>query len=179
MPPIFLLAGPPAVGKSTTAHALAARYPKSIHIPVDDLREMVVSGLALPGTEWSPGLIEQLALARESAVQMALAYHAAGFAVTVDDFWDPHSRLEEYAALGRHPDAIRVLLLPDLETAEARNRKRSGPGQDNAYIAEGIQAVYRSLAGEVGALEQAGWFVADTSGQDIESVVAQILQRAG
>ena len=33
--------------------ALAARYPRSLYIPVDDIRMMVVSGLVLPATEWS------------------------------------------------------------------------------------------------------------------------------
>ena len=37
---------------AATARALAAHFEKSLHIPVDDLREMVVSGLALPGPTW-------------------------------------------------------------------------------------------------------------------------------
>ena len=49
MHPIYLVVGPPAVGKSTTSGALAARFPKSLHIPVDDFRNMVVSGIELPG----------------------------------------------------------------------------------------------------------------------------------
>ena len=48
--PVFVIVGPPAVGKSTTSKALAARFPKSLHIPVDDVRTMVVSGLVLPST---------------------------------------------------------------------------------------------------------------------------------
>ena len=38
MPPVFLIAGAPATGKSTASRALAAKYPKSIAICVDDLR---------------------------------------------------------------------------------------------------------------------------------------------
>ncbi|HRL14538.1 MAG TPA: hypothetical protein PKX07_21830, partial [Aggregatilineales bacterium] len=90
MNPIYVVVGPPAVGKSTTSRALAARFPKSIHIPVDDLRNMVVSGLMLPGAVWSDGLAQQITLARTSAASMALAYHTAGFAVVIDDFWDPN-----------------------------------------------------------------------------------------
>lgn len=83
MNPMFLLVGPPAVGKSTTSRALAARFPKSLHIPVDDLRNMVVSGIALPGADWSDDLAQQVTLARTSVVHMALTYHNAGFVVVI------------------------------------------------------------------------------------------------
>ena len=122
MPHIFLLVGPPAVGKSTTARALAAHFEKSIHIPVDDLRDMVISGLALPGGDWDEKLVEQLRLARESAAHMALAYRQAGFTVALDDFWDPASRLLEYSRLFEEPQVHRVLLFPSQRAAEERNR---------------------------------------------------------
>ncbi|MFZ5855821.1 MAG: AAA family ATPase, partial [Chloroflexota bacterium] len=92
MTPIFFLAGAPAVGKSTAARALAAKFPKSMHISVDTLRDMVISGAIHPSGNWSPGLVEQLSLARASAMQMAISYNQAGFVVIIDDFWDPHGR---------------------------------------------------------------------------------------
>jgi predicted kinase len=122
---LFFLTGPPAVGKSTTAHALATRFDKSIHIPVDDLREMVVSGLILPSEDWSQALVEQLALARQTAVQMALVYREAGYTVVIDDFWDPNSRLSEYTLLFTEANTHKILLLPNQEAAKSRNIKRS------------------------------------------------------
>jgi len=92
MNPIFWVVGPPAVGKSTTSRALPARFPKSLHIPVDDIRNMVVSGIELPGAVWSDDLTQQVTLARTSVIQMALSYHRAGFVVVIDDFWDPNHR---------------------------------------------------------------------------------------
>ncbi|MCK6581359.1 MAG: ATP-binding protein, partial [Anaerolineae bacterium] len=86
--PIYMVVGPPAVGKSTTSRALAAQFPRSIHIPVDDLRNMVVSGLILPSAVWSKDLAQQITLARSTVSLMALAYQNAGFAVVIDDFWD-------------------------------------------------------------------------------------------
>lgn len=71
MKTIYLVVGPPAVGKSTTSRALAARFPRSVHIPVDDLRHMVVAGLALPVAEWSDELTRQVTLARNAAIAMA------------------------------------------------------------------------------------------------------------
>jgi len=172
---IFLVAGPPAVGKSTTAHALAAQFQKSIHVRVDNIREMVVSGLALPGGDWGLDLIEQLALARASVAQMAIAYSNAGFVVAIDDFWDPNSRLSEYDALSQHPDVHKVLLFPSQRAAQERNRKRSGPGDASAYIAGGIRLVYDNLQAELPNLERQGWMVVDTTDKSVEATVDTIL----
>lgn len=73
MLPIFLLAGGPAVGKSTTAAALSARFARGVHIPVDALSDMVVAGQALPGADWSPQLVEQLVYEHLDAVVGGLA----------------------------------------------------------------------------------------------------------
>jgi predicted kinase len=179
MTPIFLLTGGPAVGKSTTAAALAARFSKSIHIPVDAVRDMVVSGQALPGAEWSQELVEQLIVARECVTFMALAYHKAGFAVVIDDFWDPNSGLAEYTALASHPQTNRILLYPSRDAARARNRVRSGPGGAADYIDDGIRLVYEHLDTVVDDLTAQGWWVLDTTEQGVEDVVQEILARAG
>ena len=172
---IFLLVGAPAVGKSTTAHALATRFEKSIHIPVDDVRDMVVSGLAYPGGNWGTGLIEQLESARESVSQMALTYHKAGFVVVIDDFWDPNSRLLEYDHLFQTPDVHKILLYPNPQAAEERNRKRSGPNGETDYIAGGIRMVYDNLRTEVDNLQRVGWMIVDTTSKSIEATVDHIL----
>jgi predicted kinase len=178
MTPIFLLAGGPSVGKSTTAAALAARFPKSVHIPVDTVRDMVVSGQALPGADWSQELVEQLVVARECVVTMALAYHKAGFVVVIDDFWDPNSGLAEYTALASHPETNRILLYPSRDAARARNRQRSGSGAAVHYIDDGIRLVYENLDAVVGDLEAQGWCVLDTTELGVEDVVQEILVRA-
>ena len=175
MNPIFIIAGAPAVGKSTTAGALAAHFEKSIHISVDTLRDMVVSGLALPDNDWGPGLVEQLSLARACTVQMAIMYRQAGFAVVIDDFWDPNSQLREYSQLFYEASVYKVLLLPSQEAAEARNRKRSG-GED-VYIAGGIRMVYDSLKTQLSQVKQGGWIIADTTGLTIDASVAYILSQ--
>jgi len=173
--PIFFMAGAPAVGKSTTAHALAGRFPKSIHIPVDDLREMVVTGIIRPAAAWSDDLIEQLSLARASAIQMALNYNQAGFVVVIDDFWDPNSLLNEYAPLFEKPNAHKILLFPNQRATQARNLARSGPGDSSIYIAEGIRLVYEHLDAHAAILEQQGWLLVDSSEKNLEETVNHIL----
>ncbi len=45
---IFLISGTPGSGKSSVARALMQRFKQGVHLPVDDLRKMVVSGIAHP-----------------------------------------------------------------------------------------------------------------------------------
>ena len=179
MTPIFFLAGAPAVGKSTTARALAAQFPKSMHIPVDTIREMVISGAVHPGEDWSPGLIEQLTLARASTTHIALSYNQAGFVVVIDDFWDPNSRLLEYERLFQTPNIHKILLFPSQQAAEERNQKRSGSDNESEYIADGIRNVYGRLTNEIAGLERQGWIIEDTTNKTTEATVQHILAQVG
>lgn len=177
MQPIYLLVGPPAVGKSTTSRALASKFSRSIHIPVDDIRDRVVSGLVLPSLDWSPELVQQVRLARESVIYMALKYQKAGFAVVIDDFFDPH-QLSEYRAFADQPEIHKVVLLPEQETAHARNLKRSGDDPARAYIDIGIRSVYQQLNSAVESLRAAGWIILNTTHLSIEETVFEILSRS-
>jgi diamine N-acetyltransferase len=176
--PIFLLVGGPAVGKSSTARALAAQFAKSIHIPVDTVRTLVVSGVVHPGAEWSGDLVEQLALARESVAHMALAYNEAGFIVVIDDFWDPNSQLLDYGLLLSHPQIHKVLLYPTQDAAHARNLARSGPGPARTYLDDGIRATYAHLRTVVADLETRGWLVLDTTHLGIAETVSSLIEQA-
>jgi predicted kinase len=178
MKPIFLVVGPPAVGKSTTSGLLAARFAKSIHIPVDNIREMVVSGLLLPAAQWSEDLAQQVTLARKSVVQIALNYHEAGYAVVIDDFWD-HDHLSDYQTLLDHPSFHKIVLYPDQDTAHGRNLLRSGASPARAYIDEGIQIVYQQLRALAPQLSQQAWVVVDSTTLSADEAVSSILQQCG
>ena len=175
MNPIFLVVGPPAVGKSTTCRALARRFSRSIHIPVDDIRNMVVSGLVLPAAEWSDELILQIALARKVVVQMALDYHQAGFTVVIDDFWDA-DHLSDYTGLLEQPAFHKIVLYPAQGTAHQRNLQRSEDSPARSYIDQGIEIVYQQLKVAAPTLEQEGWLVVDTTSLDVDETVTRILE---
>lgn len=177
MQPIFILIGPPAVGKSTTSKALASKFGRSIHIPVDDIRDMVVSGLVLPGPYWNPELVQQLTLARESAIHTALQYRKAGFAVVIDDFLDPN-QLSEYQTFPTEPRIHKFVLYPDQATAHARNFQRAGDDPGRAYIDEGIHFVYQQLPLMMESLREGGWIVLDTTTLSIEETVLEILKNS-
>ena len=175
--PVFLIVGPPAVGKSTTSAALASRFARSVHIPVDDLRMMVVSGLELPGAEWSDALTQQISLARSNATYMTQTYTNAGFVVALDDFLD-FNFPRDYEALLKRPGVHPILLYPPQSTAHQRNLKRTGDGPGRIYIDQGIQLVYEGIKEFVPIMEQNGWQVLDTTEMSIEETVDEILRRA-
>ena len=174
MPPIFLIVGAPASGKSTASRALAAKFPKSIAICVDDLRSMVVSGVVHPSAEWSSALTEQLQLVRKSVTEMAKTYHAAGYAVVIDDFWDPYTQMGEYGELFGDAEMRRVLLYPDPQKVYDQNHRRSVPGLLRDYLDEGIRLVYGALEGVVDGLARQGWVVLDTTDDTAEDTAARL-----
>lgn len=176
--PIFIIIGPPAVGKSTASRAIAAHFSKSIHIPVDDIRDMVVSGLVLPGKVWCAELAQQISLARKSVVHIALSYQAADFAVVIDDFWDAGYPMD-YQALTNHPNLHRVVLFPQQDEAHQRNLNRAGDSPARAYIDEGIQIVYEQLNSVLPQLQHDGWIIVDTTTLSVEATVEKILHQSG
>jgi len=74
---IIFITGMSGLGKSTTSRRVAEHFPQSMHIDVDQLRQMMVTGRAKPASrpdvvpeEW----VKQLQLARSTATFMANLY---------------------------------------------------------------------------------------------------------
>lgn len=105
---------------------MAEHFPKSIHIRVDDLREMMVSGIELPKAPWTDEATRQFQLARSAATHMARLYAGAGIAVVIDDVCVPPEFARQYADLFSDPSVQRVLLLPTSTAMIERLRKRAG-----------------------------------------------------
>lgn len=170
---MYLVVGPPAAGKSTTARALAAAFDRSVHIPVDDLRHQVVGGLALPAPEWTAEIARQVTLGREAALRVTEVYRAAGYAIVLDDFYDPLG-MREYLELLARPGSHGILLLPTEAEARRRNAARSG-GELEPYIETAIDHAYAILDPIVGRLSAEGWLVLDTTHLDVAATVRRIV----
>jgi chloramphenicol 3-O-phosphotransferase len=173
MNPIFLILGSPAAGKSTISKALMQRFEKGLHIPVDDFRQMVVSGFSDMSFDLSPALLEQVRLAREAASSMARLYNDAGFAVAIDDFWHTQLPLWDYQqTLG--VGIQRVLLQPSLEATLDRLHKRNKPSEDKHLLEQAIRYVQSAI--ETQPETTLGWHVLDSSQLSSAQTADRILE---
>lgn len=167
-PPIFWISGPPAAGKTTLCGALLDRFERGFHLPVDDLRGWVVRGMA-DSVPWTNETERQFQIAEGAVCDVARRYRGAGFAVAVDHCRNPR-RIEavlEEAKL----QAVKVLLMPDLDVNLERNHGRTNKPFDPRLLDETIEYTNRNYRIEI----PAGWHVIDTSALSVAETVDRLL----
>lgn len=177
--PIFILTGAPASGKTSISKALLKRFPYGVHIPVDDLRGMVVSGVSNPIGSWDDETERQFGLARDSAALIAKTYAQSGFVVVIDDVIFPDAVTHHYGSILAAYDLYKVLLRPNITVTKARNKNRKIDG-DKAQLERIIQPIYAHFATfDLNEMEQDGWCIIDTSHISIEETVSEVIAQTG
>ncbi len=170
---IVFITGAPASGKSTIARKVAEYFPKSLHIQVDHLREMMVKGVEMPDHDWTEEASRQFQWARSTAIYMAKLYASQGVDVVIDDVCVPANFPDFYASLFADPAVRRVLLMPTPAALVGRLQKRAGPY--DKFLADFLPWFYNFLE----PMPKAGWLVLDTSDWTIEQTVDELLGRIG
>lgn len=166
---IFVISGSPGAGEGAVSRALAERFPGGVHVPVDDLRELVVSGMAHPVPDWTPETTCQFRLARENAACIARNYAKDGFVVALDDVIVPPDG--PFSSLEPH----RILLRPSLETLLSRNASRTNKTFDPEFLESTIRSLHAALEAVPDAALK-DWFVLDSSVLTLPETVDRILE---
>lgn len=173
-PPVFVISGQLAAGKSTLAKALLATFPFGYHIDVDGIREMVTSGFASP-LEESEEARRQFDLALAGSVALAAVYHAAGFATAIEGGIDPAAIDRELAAAGLLEARVGIVLVPSLEVALERNRSRATKAFDTSVLED----VMRVIDADLHSLPiRDGWRLIDNGAESLAATVDRVLAAA-
>lgn len=171
--PIFLITGTPGSGKSSVARALLQRFEFGLHLPVDDLREFVVSGIAHPVPDWTEETGRQFRLARMSAASTAKLYASNGFAVVIDDVISSDDVSGLFEAPLAEFDFHKIFLQPRLEVTLERNCTRTNKNFDPSFLEEPIRNIHTWMSAQELPKD---WLRLDSSELNLEQTVDVILE---
>lgn len=174
--PVFVISGVPGTGKSSVSIALMERFPRGIHIPVDNIRSWMVKGYADPTKPWNEETELQFRLAREGAARMAREYSEAGIAVAIDDVLWPREVADIFEPLLQDRPFHRVVLHAPLEITLARNTSRTNKNFDTSVLDDTIRMLHARL--DPRPDRWPGWLLLDTSALTLAQTVDAILAHA-
>jgi predicted kinase len=160
--PVLILTGPPGAGKTTTATALAGRFPRAVHLESDRFFQFIRSDYVEP---WRPESDHQNRVVMRIVAEAAARYAAAGYFTVIDGIVIPGWFLEPVREVlhdAGHQVALAVLRAP-LSLCLARVQEREGgPEADSGAL----EQIWQSFA-DVGEFEAN---VLEPAGEDVEKV---------
>jgi chloramphenicol 3-O-phosphotransferase len=166
-PPLILITGLMAAGKSSVAQALAERLPKSVHLRGDVFRRMIVGGQAEMSVELSPEAYEQLRLRYRIAAIVAREYLDAGFTVVYQDIIIGPDLADVVGQFEGRPVHV-VVLSPSPDVVAVRESERAKTGYGDLADVAAFDHVLRSETPRLGL-----WL--DTSTMTIAQTADNIL----
>jgi len=162
---VVLFGGPAGAGKSTLARAWCATRPQAAHIELDEIRHLIISGLADP-QKANDVQETQYRLSVEATCVLARAFADGGCDVAIDDVFEPEA-FDRY--WGPQLDGLSwklVIVLPSLDETLARSA-----GREKRVMEEHTRTQHARCE---------NWDVAkriDTTGLDVTESLALVLER--
>jgi ribosomal protein S18 acetylase RimI-like enzyme/chloramphenicol 3-O-phosphotransferase len=127
---MVMFTGPAGAGKSTLARAWCATRPRAVHVELDEVRHLIVSGLADPQVT-GPLQAEQYDASVAASCALVREFVESGYDVAVDDAIDPEGCERHWSPrLGDVACSV-VVVRPSLEAVLERGAgrpKRVRPG---------------------------------------------------
>ena len=119
-----LFGGPAGAGKSALAQAWCNARKRAVHIQLDDIRNLIVAGLADP-QEHSSLQAEQFDLSVRACCELAGTFINSGYNVAIDDVLLPGRAFELSWVRHLQPLEYRVVIVqPSLEETLSRASQR-------------------------------------------------------
>jgi chloramphenicol 3-O-phosphotransferase len=127
---MVMFTGPAGAGKSTLARAWCATRPRAVHVELDEVRHLIVSGLADP-QEAGPPQAEQYDTSVSACCALVRGVVGGGYDVAVDDAVDPEGFEMHWSQRLAGIEHSVVVVRPSLEAVLERGAgrpKRVRPG---------------------------------------------------
>jgi hypothetical protein len=173
MPQLIWISGPPASGKSTLTRALARRFDLAIGIPVDDIREWVLTGYAGP-VPWTAATEAQYRLGETCACRVAEVYFESKFTPLIDACRNPARIDELLQEIIPSVPVAKVLLLPSLSENYRRAASRTNKSFDPHFL-DGVIASTHAAYGNAAGKD---WLRLDNSEMSVEDEVDRVIEWA-
>ncbi len=120
---VVLFGGPAGAGKTTLARAWCLARERAVHIELDEIRSLIVSGLADPQVS-SAFQAEQYELSVAATCVLARTFAEASYEVAIDDVLEPETFQRSWRPRLEGLDWQTVIILPTLENTLSRAADR-------------------------------------------------------
>lgn len=122
---LVLFGGPAGAGKTTLAAAWCATRPRAVHLQLDEVRNLIVSGLADPQTGNREAVGAQYDLSVQACCGLASTFLAAGYDVAIDDVLEPDAYEQAWQPALADIEHRIVIVLPSLTATLERSKSRT------------------------------------------------------